>query len=157
MRIDKTVTRPEFYAILNPRVIDGDAIEATIQLPFGACVIKRIRLKGFWAPEMKGRTPDLAVKATNQLEDWILTRDLFIRCPSERYDKYGRVIAELWSSEGPADPKAILGACQLSREAHKEDLDFSRAKKAEEPGELLPEVPYRQQQQEDEDVIVDLW
>lgn len=129
MKIKSTDVRQEFYSILNVRVIDGDAIEATISLPFGACVIKRIRLKGFWAPEKEGRTPDLARLAHTRLEDWILGRDLFIRCPSERQDKFGRVIADLYDSNGPANPHDILRDAQLSEADHKADLDWARSKK----------------------------
>lgn len=126
MKISRLEVRQEFFPIVNVRVIDGDCIEATILLAFGACVIKRIRLKGFWAPEMEGRLAARGVRATQKLTDWVLGRDLFIRCPGCRLDRYGRVLAELWHATGPANPHSILGEDQLTMEQHKQELDLVR-------------------------------
>ena len=126
MKINRTMVEQEFFPLLNPRVIDGDALEATIQLPFGACIIKRIRLKGFWAPEVTGRLSSAGLRASERLYEWIAVRELFIRCNHKRQDRYGRVIAELWSTEGPADPKEVLGDFQLTAEQHKLELDLIR-------------------------------
>lgn len=124
-RIDQ---KTGFYVISDVRAIDGDAIEATIQLPFGALVRKRIRLKGWWAPELEGATRAEGLFCKEALQKFCGTNWLFIHCPSQRTDKFGRILAVLWTKDGPVEPEKVLGIWQLTEAQHKAQLDASRVK-----------------------------
>jgi micrococcal nuclease len=76
------------------RVIDGDTIEADIDLGFDMHYIAKVRLAGINAPEMK--TPQGApakARLTEMLTDYpnlIITTKL-----NKEFEKYGRVLGEI--------------------------------------------------------------
>lgn len=84
------------------RVIDGDTIDAWIDLGFNITVRRRIRLWGINAPET--RTLDLEEKAEGKiakarLEEMLnLNRGSFL-IKSIGVDKYGRCLGELYIKE----------------------------------------------------------
>lgn len=108
------------YAIRDVRVIDGDAIDAVICLPFDALIQKRIRLKGWWADELEGTHAEAGQRAAARLREFVKDRPLWIACGSVRLDKYGRVLADLVEGTAFVDPRAVLGDCQLTERVHKE-------------------------------------
>ena len=82
------------------RVIDGDTVDADIDLGFGVRIHRRVRLRGIDCPE--SRTSDPNEKFYGFLAKQALTDKLAesefrvkIKCPP-RNDKFGRVLGELW-------------------------------------------------------------
>ena len=114
---------PGVFPIRDIRVIDGDAIEATIVLPFEALIRKRIRLRGWWADETEGDYAIDGLAATAKLKAFVKERPLWIHAHDERLDRYGRLLATLWESGKPVDARDVLGSLQLSERVHKERRD----------------------------------
>jgi len=83
------------------RVVDGDTIDADIDLGFDISLTKRIRLAGIDTPE--SRTRDLAEKALGiDAKNWLKHRlhdaeDIIIRTQlPDSTEKYGRIIGKLY-------------------------------------------------------------
>ena len=86
------------YKIKLDRVLDGDTIDAHIDLGFDIHVKKRIRFQGINAPE--SRTRDLEEKARglaakDRLKN-LLEGANEIQLKSHGVGKYGRVLAEIY-------------------------------------------------------------
>ena len=86
------------------RVIDGDTVEADVQLGFHVSLRAMFRLSGINTPEVRGpeRPLGLAAKAylqvlLNDLTDG--SRELLIKTKKDKTGKYGRYLAELWVGE----------------------------------------------------------
>ena len=83
------------------KVIDGDTIDASIDLGFGIYLTKRIRLAGIDTPE--SRTTDLKEKTLGlQSKEWIkrileFAKDILIKTElPDSTEKYGRIIGHLY-------------------------------------------------------------
>ena len=90
------------------KVVDGDTIDAVIDLGFDVRLSNRIRLLGIDTPE--SRTRDLEEKfygklSSAALKSWVHWAvvsdrddiDIQIRCPEEdSRGKFGRILGELW-------------------------------------------------------------
>jgi micrococcal nuclease len=93
---------PYIYRIKSVgRVVDGDTIDADIDLGFDISLTKRIRLAGIDTPE--SRTRDLAEKALGiDAKNWLKHRledaeDIIIRTQlPDSTEKYGRIIGNLY-------------------------------------------------------------
>lgn len=99
-----------FYSARVLSVVDGDTFDVMIDLGFSVHMKARIRLYGINTPE--SRTKDLeekalGIKAKDFTKDW-LTRHpvVYIRTVVDKAEKYGRVLAEVYSSPNPEDPYA---------------------------------------------------
>ena len=84
------------------RVVDGDTIDAYIDLGFDVWINKRIRLRDIDAPEC--RTRDLTEKryglgAKRRLIELLEETDNKFILTSYGVGKYGRVLGELWSPD----------------------------------------------------------
>ena len=110
-----------YYALESYDVIDGDTIDATIDLGFGVLIQHRLRLMGINTPESHNRTPEpernvglLAKKfleetlygTAESLDARVLVQTHRIQRRTgdidERTGKYGRYMVNLWlaSSDG---------------------------------------------------------
>lgn len=127
MKSQKHTDRPGRFGLTDIRAIDGDAIEATIQLPFGALIRKRIRLRGWWAPEIGGDNDAAAKLCKEKLHTFLQQGGFSLNCPFPRTDKYGRVLGILEWNGYPLRPESVLGLWQMTEEAHKAALDKQRA------------------------------
>ena len=83
------------------RVVDGDTIDATIDLGFDVFVKKRIRFSGINAPE--SRTRDLEEKARglaakDRVKN-ILEENINFTLHSEELGKFGRVLGKIYLSK----------------------------------------------------------
>jgi micrococcal nuclease len=83
------------------KVIDGDTIDASIDLGFGIYLTRRIRLSSIDTPE--SRTKDIKEKALGiQSKEWIgnrleFAKDILIKTElPDSTEKYGRVIGHLY-------------------------------------------------------------
>ena len=82
------------------RIIDGDTIEAAIFLGFNISIKKKIRIAGINTPEIRSRKESekqKAFAAKKRLEEMFVSKDLVIH--SKGFDKYGRCIAEVFTSD----------------------------------------------------------
>jgi endonuclease YncB( thermonuclease family) len=115
--------------------VDGDTIIAFIELPLGIWARRRIRLKGFFAHEHKGRNPGAAQAAQERLQMALDGQEPHIQTQGMREDRYGRIAATLWLAGKPVDGSQILGPLQLTETDHRADLGAAKAG-AHAPGPL---------------------
>jgi len=101
-----------WYGATVLKVIDGDTMDLMIDLGFNIHHKIRVRLYGVNTPE--SRTKDLAekemgLKAKQFTEDWITRHKwVYVNTIPDKNDKYGRVLARIFSSE---DVKDVKTAC----------------------------------------------
>lgn len=137
--IVKEITKtPGVYPLHDVRVIDGDAIEADIILPFGQKLRARIRLKGWWADELSGPYAAAGLAAKVKLATFCADNALWLHSPSERKDRYGRIIGSLISNRRIVIAGEVLGHLQLTEKEHKARRDEQRRTEAPRPG-----LPYQ--------------
>ena len=90
-------------------VIDGDTIDLMIDLGFNIHHKIRVRLYGVNTPE--SRTKDLkekemGLKAKSFTKDWLTNNKwVFVNTIPDKNDKYGRILARIYSSDQVKDPK----------------------------------------------------
>ena len=93
------------------RVIDGDTIDAMIDLGFNTWTKKRVRLYGIDAPE--SRTKDLEEKrhgkaATKRLAELLASADGELIIYSHGIGKYGRCLGTLFIGECNINQQLLL-------------------------------------------------
>ena len=107
----------EYNAVLD-RVIDGDTVDAEIDLGFSVFVKQRIRLYGINTPE--SRTRDLEEKerglAAKQRLTEILGKDFLVETMLNKRGKYGRVLGILHVENETGDNTNVNQ--QLVEEGH---------------------------------------
>lgn len=93
------------YAAKVTRVIDGDTVEADIDLGFGfRATSQRIRLAGIDAPEANGDTVRQGHNAREALRDRVEGREVLLYTLPDKHgearrDGFGRILAILWRQE----------------------------------------------------------
>lgn len=84
------------------RVIDGDTVEARVDLGFDVFAVQRFRLDGINAPETKGESRDAGKAATEYLRTLVAKNAtggvLTIQTRKDKREKYGRYLAVLIAS-----------------------------------------------------------
>ena len=86
------------YNAICTRVVDGDTVDAMIDLGFGVHVKKRIRLAGINAPESRTRDKQekiLGLAAKDRLIAMMEGADNKFELESQELGKYGRVLGRL--------------------------------------------------------------
>ena len=86
------------YNAICTRVVDGDTVDAMIDLGFGVHVKKRIRLAGINAPESRTRDKQekiLGLAAKDRLVAMMEGADNKFELESQELGKYGRVLGKL--------------------------------------------------------------
>jgi micrococcal nuclease len=122
------------------KVIDGDTIDASIDLGFGIYLTKRIRLAGIDTPE--SRTTNVKEKAMGlESKEWLKktlegAKDILIKTElPDSTEKYGRIIGHLFINEQEVslNNQMIAEGYALAYEGGKKDMDLelllSRRKK----------------------------
>lgn len=98
-----------WYGATVLKVVDGDTVDLMVDLGFKIHHKIRVRLYGVNTPE--SRTRDLAekamgLKAKSFTEDWLTNHKwVFVNTIPNKNDKYGRVLAKIYSSDQVNDPK----------------------------------------------------
>jgi micrococcal nuclease len=132
---------PYVYRIKSiTKVVDGDTIDANIDLGFDISLTKRIRLAGIDSPE--SRTRDLEEKALGlETKEWLKktledAKDILIKTEKpDSTEKYGRIIGHLFinGQETSLNNQMIAEGYALEYEGGKKDMDLelllSRRKK----------------------------
>ena len=81
------------------KVIDGDTIDADIDLGFQTFVKQRIKLYGVDTPQSRSKVPtekDEGIKAKNKLIE-LLPRDFKVRTVLNKRGKFGRVLGHVYA------------------------------------------------------------
>ena len=132
---------PYIYRIKSiTKVVDGDTIDANIDLGFDISLTKRIRLAGIDSPE--SRTTNLKEKALGlESKEWLKkalegAKDIIIKTEKpDSTEKYGRIIGHLFinGQETSLNNQMIDEGYALAYEGGKKDMDLelllSRRKK----------------------------
>jgi micrococcal nuclease len=132
---------PYVYRIKSiTKVVDGDTIDANIDLGFDISLTKRIRLAGIDSPE--SRTTNLKEKALGlETKEWLKktledAKDILIKTEKpDSTEKYGRIIGHLFinGQETSLNNQMIDEGYALAYEGGKKDMDLelllSRRKK----------------------------
>ena len=132
---------PYIYRIKSVlKVVDGDTIDASIDLGFDISLEKRIRLAGIDSPE--SRTRNLEEKALGlESKEWLKktlegAKDIIIKTEKpDSTEKYGRIIGHLFinDQETSLNNQMIDEGYALAYEGGKKDMDLelllSRRKK----------------------------
>jgi micrococcal nuclease len=132
---------PYIYRIKSiTKVVDGDTIDANIDLGFDISLTKRIRFAGIDTPE--SRTTNLKEKALGlESKEWLKkalegAKDILIKTEKpDSTEKYGRIIGHLFinGQETSLNNQMIDEGYALAYEGGKKDMDLelllSRRKK----------------------------
>ena len=132
---------PYIYRIKSiTKVVDGDTIDANIDLGFDISLTKRIRFAGIDTPE--SRTTNLKEKALGlESKEWLKkalegAKDILIKTEKpDSTEKYGRIIGHLFvnDQETSLNNQMIAEGYALEYEGGKKDMDLelllSRRKK----------------------------
>lgn len=81
------------------RVVDGDTIDADIDLGFGVWVKQRIKLYGINTPDSKNHDPQIrgqGIAARNKLIE-LLPREFVVQTLLNKRGKFGRVLGILYT------------------------------------------------------------
>ena len=122
------------------KVVDGDTIDANIDLGFNVSLAKRVRLAGIDTPE--SRTRNLEEKKLGlESKEWLKkalegAKDILIKTElPDSTEKYGRIIGHLFinDQETSLNNQMIAEGYALEYEGGKKDMDLelllSRRKK----------------------------
>ena len=117
-----------YYNAVLVRVVDGDTIDATIDLGFDVQVKKRIRLAGINAPESRTRNKvekKLGLAAKERLIDILDGAANVFEIESKELGKYGRVLGRLYINK-LAGKDVLTQVCindMLVKEGHATEYD----------------------------------
>lgn len=78
------------------KVIDGDTIEAVVDLGFRVKITERFRLLGIDTPEITGLEKEAGLKAKEWLVNYLAQYDYKCMIDSTKGDKYGRWLAVIF-------------------------------------------------------------
>ena len=115
------------------RVVDGDTIDAEIDLGFDIKVTKRIRLGGINAPESRTRNKvekKLGIAAKERLKEMMEGAANYFDLESQELGKFGRVIGKLHIDK-IAGKDVITKVCVndcLVKEGHAVEYDGGKRK-----------------------------
>jgi micrococcal nuclease len=105
----ETVTGPAYvYGCSVLRVIDGDTVEASVDLGFGVHIVEKLRLYGIDAPELRGPSRPAGEAARDFLVELLGESDvLWCQTVKDRRGKFGRFLAVLWNGSQSLNRRMI--------------------------------------------------
>ena len=95
--VDPPVHSPYVYRARITQVVDGDTVDADVDLGFGIHFHTRFRLYGIDAWEKRGAERERGLAARAWLADRIADREILIESIRDRQGKYGRYLVILWA------------------------------------------------------------
>lgn len=97
-----------WYGATVLKVIDGDTVELMVDLGFNVHHKIRVRLFGINTPESRTKDlkeKELGLQAKQFTTDWFTNHKwVFVNTIPDKNDKYGRVLARIFSSDKIDDP-----------------------------------------------------
>ena len=84
------------------RILDGDTVEAEIDLGFGVSITRIVRMNGIDTPEKTSSiltVRELAAKATARARYALENKKVILQTQLDKGDKYGRVLAYIYESQ----------------------------------------------------------
>lgn len=84
------------------RILDGDTVEAEIDLGFGVSITRIVRMNGIDTPEKTSSiltVRELAAKATARARYALENKKVILKTQLDKGDKYGRVLAYIYESQ----------------------------------------------------------
>jgi micrococcal nuclease len=116
------------YKIIVKKVVDGDTLDADIDLGFNTLVRRRLRVNGIDTPE--SRTKDLkekemGLKAKKLVADAVKNAETVI-VKSYGEDKYGRVLVDLFCDGENIAEKLITEGLAWKYDGKTKDKDLSK-------------------------------
>ena len=103
------------------KVVDGDTIDAMIDLGFSVWVKKRIRLYGIDAPETRTRNLEekaLGLASKARLKELLKDRKVKLETSKEGKGKFGRILATVWACDKKGIEPDINCNTRLIEEGH---------------------------------------
>lgn len=89
------------YAGKVVRVIDGDTLAISVDVGFNTHIEEVVRLRHINAPEVVGETKAEGLAATAALREMLPNgHAVVIHTVKDRNDRWGRLLAEIWTSDG---------------------------------------------------------
>jgi len=92
-----------WYGATFLNVVDGDTVDLMIDLGFNIHHKIRVRLYGVNTPESRTTNKtekELGLKAKEYTHDWLVNHKwVFVNTIPDKNDKYGRILARIYSSE----------------------------------------------------------
>jgi micrococcal nuclease len=92
-----------WYGATFLNVVDGDTVDLMIDLGFNIHHKIRVRLYGVNTPESRTTNKsekELGIKAKEYTHDWLANHKwVFVNTIPDKNDKYGRILARIYSSE----------------------------------------------------------
>jgi micrococcal nuclease len=98
-------TQQYVYNARITNVVDGDTVDAVVDLGFHASVTMRLRLADVNSPEVHGPTRDAGLAAAAFTRSTLGGKDVLIR--TRKADDFGRYLARVWTGGG-VDFNALL-------------------------------------------------
>lgn len=97
-----------WYGATVLKVIDGDTIDLSIDLGFQIHYKIRVRLYGVNTPESRTKDAEektIGLKAKEFTQNWLTNHQwVFVNTIPDKNDKYGRILAKIYSSEDIDNP-----------------------------------------------------
>lgn len=97
-----------WYGATVLKAVDGDTIDLMIDLGFNIHHKIRVRLYGVNTPESRTKDlkeKELGLKAKDFTKDWLSAHKwVFVNTIPDKNDKYGRILARIYSSEDTENP-----------------------------------------------------
>jgi len=99
------------------RVIDGDTVDAILDLGFDITIKQRLRIIGIDTPELRSRDIEERLKARaakDFAEQWFMANDALV-VTTFKGDKYGRILGDFQTKHGSESfAEAILSSGHAS-------------------------------------------
>ena len=92
------------------KVVDGDTVDASIDLGFYTTTIQRIRLAGVDTPETNSKD-DLERKMGNEAKQFVtewVSKQKQMTIKTTKDDKYGRMLGEIFGDDGQTINQLLL-------------------------------------------------
>jgi micrococcal nuclease len=98
-----------WYGAVVLNVVNGDTVDLMIDLGFNIQHTVRVRLYGASAPESRSKDPiekEMGLRAKSFTNDWLTRHEwVFVNTILDKNEKYGIVLAKIYSSDKVDDPK----------------------------------------------------
>ena len=111
-----------WYGATVLKVVDGDTVDLMVDLGFKIHHKIRVRLYGVNTPESRTRNLEekaMGLKSKSFTKDWLNNHKwVFVNTIPDKNDKYGRILARIYSSDQIDDPKTACLNTDIIQAGH---------------------------------------